>query len=107
METSGNKKEKEDNNNNEYLYINQNTKKEKIVDIKDICVITLDIDGNVNLFKNQKENTLFNLYEINSISKDHKDKHFFSMGYAYYIKSNLKFFCITSDHGCYIIQSNN
>jgi hypothetical protein len=107
METSGNKKDKENDNNNEFLYINQNTKKEKIIDIKEICVITLDIDGNVNLFKNKKENTLFNLYEISSISKDQKDKHFFSMGYAYYIKSNLKYFCITSDHGYYIIQSNN
>ena len=97
----------EENQNNIYLNINQNAKNEKIIDIKDIFIITLDIDGNVNLFKNKIEKTLFNLYEINTISKDHKEKHFFSMGYAYYIKSNLNYFCITSDHGCYVIKSNN
>ena len=111
LETSDNvnkiRIENEENGNNEYLYIKQNIKKEKIIDIKDICVVTLDIDGNVNLFKNKKEKTLFNLYELNTISKDHKDKLFFSMGYAYYIKSNLNYFCISSDHGCYIIKDNS
>ena len=97
----------EENENNNYLYIKQNIKKEKIVDINDICVTTLDIDGNVNLFKNRREMTLFNLYDINTISRDHKDKQFFSMGYAYYIKTNLNYFCITSDHGCYVIKVNN
>ena len=85
----------------------KNIKKENIIDIKDIYIITLDIDGNVNLFKNKSENTLFNLYNLSTIPQDHKDKHFFSMGYAYYIKANLKYFCISSDHGCYIIKYNN
>ena len=67
----------------------------------------MDIDGNVNLFRNKKEETLFNLYRIKDISQDHKDKHFFSMGYAYYIKSNLNYFCISSDHGCYVIKGND
>ena len=95
----------EESGNNEYLYIKQNVKKEKIIDIDDICITTLDIDGNVNLFKNKKEKTLFNLYDIKSICKDHKDKQFFSMGYAYYIKSNLNYICVSSDHGCYVIKS--
>ena len=108
METSSNKnKNEKDIQNNEYLNINKIKKDEKIIDIKDISIITLDIDGNINLFKNRKENLLFNLYDISSISKDHKDKRFFSMGYAYYIRSDLKYFCITSDHGCYIIEYNN
>ena len=112
METSENvnrnKNEKEEENgNNEYLYIKQNISKEKNIDINDICITTLDIDGNINLFKNKKEKTLFNLYELKSICKDHKDKHFFSMGYAYYIKADLNHFCISSDHGCYIIQAND
>ena len=97
----------EKNGNDEYLYIKQNSKKEKIVEIEDICITTLDIDGNVNLFKNKRERTLFNLYDIKSISKDHKDKQFFSMGYAYYIKSNLNFILISSDHGCYVIKAND
>ena len=97
----------EESGNNVYLYIKQNVKKEKIIDIDDICITTLDVDGNVNLFKNKKEKTLFNLYNIKSICKDHKDKQFFSMGYAYYIKSNLNYFCVSSDHGCYVIKAND
>ena len=97
----------EESGNNVYLYIKQNVKKEKIIDIDDICITTLDIDGNVNLFKNKKEKTLFNLYNIKSICKDHKDKQFFSMGYAYYIKSNLNYFCVSSDHGCYVIKNTD
>jgi hypothetical protein len=69
-------------------------------------IITLDIKGNVNLYKNKNEVTLFNLYELNTIDKDYKDKQFFSMGYQYFIKSNLNFFCISSDHGCFIIKKN-
>lgn len=97
----------EESGNNVYLYIKQNVKKEKIIDIDDICITTLDIDGNVNLFQNKKEKTLFNLYNIKSICKDHKDKQFFSMGYAYYIKSNLNYFCVSSDHGCYVIKNTD
>jgi len=111
LETSDNvnrnKNENNMNGNDEYLYIKKNINKEKIVDIKDIAIVTLDIDGNVNLFKNKIETTLFNLYELNTICKDHKDKHFFSMGYAYYIKSNLNYFCISSDHGCYVIKADD
>ena len=110
LETSDNvnriRIENEEKGNNEYLYIKQNNKKDKLIDINDICVVSLDIDGNVNLFENRRERTLFNLYELSTISKDHKDKNFFSMGYAYYIKSNLDYFCISYDHGCYIIKEN-
>ena len=107
LETSdnGRKKEKEkENGDDQYLYIKQNQKKDKEIDLKYICIITLDIDGNVNVFQNLKEETEFNLYNLKGISQDHKDKHLFSMGYAYYIKSNLNYFCISSDHGCYIIS---
>ena len=105
LDTSDNGRKKE-NGDDQYLYIRQKQSKEKEIELKDICIITLDIDGNVNLFKNLKEETKFNLYNIRGISQDHKDKHFFSMGYAYYIKSDLKYYCISSDHGCYIIQRN-
>ena len=67
-------------------------------------IITLDIDGNVNKYENKKEEKLFNLYEINGIYQDFKDKKFFDMGYMYYIKTNLEYFCITTDHGCFIIK---
>ena len=69
-------------------------------------IITLDIDGNVNVYENKIEKTLFNLYNIENIHQDHKDKKFFNMGYVYYIKTDLNYFCITTDHGCYIIKRN-
>ena len=69
-------------------------------------IITLDIDGNINLFQQGKENTLFNLYNFKDISKKMKDDEFFSMGYEYYIKSNLNYFCISTDHGCFIVKKN-
>jgi hypothetical protein len=72
----------------------------------DLCIITLDVKGHINLYKNKNEITLFNLYELNTIDKDYKDKQFFSMGYQYFIKSNLDYFCISSDHGCIIIKKN-
>ena len=67
-------------------------------------IITLDIDGNVNKYEYNKEEKLFNLYEIKGIHQDFKDKKFFDMGYMYYIKTNLYYFCITTDHGCFIIK---
>ena len=69
-------------------------------------IITLDIDGNVNKYENGVEEKLFNLYDINDIELDHKDKKFFNMGYVYYIKSDLNYFCISTDHGCYVIKRN-
>lgn len=110
LETSDNQKNKNQEGKNDddgYLTIRQNTKSEKIFDINNICISTLDIDGNVNLYKNKKETNLFNLFNIENIPQDHKDKSFFSMGYAYYMKTDLNYFCISSDHGCYIIKYNN
>ena len=95
------------NENDEYLTIKQNKKNDNNININNICISTLDIDGNVNLYKNKKETTLFNLFNIENIPKDHKDKNFFGMGYAYYMKTDLNYFCISSDHGCYIIKAIN
>ena len=72
-----------------------------------ININTLDVDGNVNLYKEKMEINLFNMYKLNTISQEHKDKRFFSMGYAYFIKTNLIYFCISSDHGCFIIKKSN
>ena len=60
-------------------------------------IITLDIDGNVNLYQCGKESTLFNLYDFKEIPQKTKGDQFFSMGYEYYIKSNLNYFCIATD----------
>ena len=79
---------------------NQTFKKNQIV------LGMLDIDGNVNFFENDKIIKKFNLYDIKEINKEQKKKQFFSMGYAYYLKFNKNFICITSDHGCYVIKIN-
>ena len=97
---------KETNNNdfrresNNIMNENQTFKKNQIV------LGMLDIDGNVNFFENDKIIKKFNLYDIKEINKEQKKKQFFSMGYAYYLKFNKNFICITSDHGCYVIKIN-
>ena len=69
-------------------------------------IISLDIDGNVNLYQYGKENTLFNLYDFQEIPQKMKNDKFFAMGYEYYIKSNLNYFCISTDQGCFVIKKN-
>ena len=88
------------------LLKNKSKKIKNIENNQNICIITLDIDGNVNKYENKVEEKLFNLYDIKNIEQDHKDKKFFYMGYIYYIKTNLNYFCITTDFGCYIIKKN-
>ena len=94
--------------NNEFSYSKSNYKIITTYNNSNTTIITLDVNGNVNLFRNRKEITLFNLYKLETISKEYKDKQFFSMGYAYYIKadSDLHYFCISTDHGCFIIENN-
>lgn len=73
---------------------------------ENIIIATLDIDGNVNAFdyKENRIEKIFNMYDLNGISQEDKDKQFFSMGYPYFIKINTKFFAITTDYGCYLIK---
>ena len=94
----------ESNKNNENSLIKQNPKIFTTFDSSNTFIITLDVNGNVNIFENNNETTLFNLYKLSTISKEHKDKQFFSMGFAYYIKTDLHYFCISTDHGCFIIE---
>ena len=72
----------------------------------DGTIAILDIDGNINFYENDKISKKFNLYDIKEINNEQKKKMFFSMGYAYYIKCNKNFICISSDHGCYVIKIN-
>ena len=104
-DNNNNNMKKETENNREGTFLN-NQKENSLINKENnnLSIITLDIDGNVNLYQNKKEKTLFNLYDIKGISQDQKDKQFFSMGYAYYIKCNRNFICISNDHGCYIIK---
>ena len=74
-------------------------------------IITLDIEGNFNLYLYNQENneeiknTLFNLYEIQNIENNYKNLKFFSMGYPYYITMNDYFYVITTDNGIFVINS--
>ena len=88
IDSSHNEKDKESNNDISF------------------SIITLDIDGNVNLYQYGEEVTLFNLYNFKDISQKMKNDKFFSMGYEYYIKSNLEYFCISTDHGCFVVKKN-
>ena len=92
-----NKRSNMNNNNNEKNDKNSN------MDIS-FSIITLDIDGNVNLYQNGEEVTLFNLYDFKDISQKMKNDKFFSMGYEYYIKSNMEYFCISTDQGCFVVK---
>ena len=100
-----NNMKKETENNKERTFLN-NQKESSMINKENnnLSILTLDIDGNFNLYQNKVEKTLFNLYNIKEISQDQKDKQFFSMGYAYYIKCNRNYICISNDHGCYIIK---
>ena len=94
-------------NNNDYRRENSNKINENLSLRKPQIVLgMLDIDGNVNFFENDKITKKFNLYDIKEINNEQKKKQFFSMGYAYYLKFNKNYICITTDHGCYVIKIN-
>ena len=96
----------DDIDKNNYLSIRTNQEKKKIHK-NNIIIITLDINGNINLYHNKNEIILFNLYKLDSIPQELKEKQFFSFGYQYYIRTNLNYFCISTDYGCFIIKKNN
>jgi hypothetical protein len=103
------------NNKDEYLKVENkfypNVDQEVIeenynkVSDDNVCIVTLDVDGNVNVWENFSINKKFNLYDIKDISTDVKNKQFFSMGYPYQIKYNLNHFTISTDHGVFVIKS--
>ena len=93
---------KESSFNNDIASNNSNSNDKKFKGI----IAILDIDGNVNFYENNNITKIFNLYDIKDINIEQKKKMFFSMGYAYYIKCNNNFICISTDHGCYIMKLN-
>ena len=72
-----------------------------------IYIVTLDKNGSVNIFNNKKQRTLFNIYKIKNIEDKYKKLEFFSVGFPYYIVINDLYFCITTDHGLFVITKNN
>ena len=93
------------------LKVNCNDSDYNITQNKDsYYIITLDIEGNFNLYSNSENNkgvkcTLFNLYKIQNISQK-KKLNFFSIGFPYYITMNEYYYVITSDIGVLVINKN-
>ena len=112
-------KENKKDKNNDRLYkkdslkVNFNESDNNIFFNKDnYYIITLDIDGNFNLYYNIDsnkgvKNTLFNLYKIENISQKYKNINFFGAGFPYYITMNELFYVITTDSGVFVIGKNN
>ena len=90
--------------------IGDNEEDQTIIKSKEIekyYIFTLDKDGSVNIYHNQKQKTLFNMYNINNIDNKYKKLEFFSIGFPYYIVANELYICITTDHGLFVISKNN
>ena len=52
---------------------------------KKIYILTVDLNGNFNLYYNNKNKIIFNLYDISNIDSKYKEETFFSMGFPYYL----------------------
>ena len=74
-------------------------------DFETLKIIVVDLNCNVISYnyKTNKEEYLFNLYDL-KIEQVIKDQRFFSMGYPYYIKMSKQYLAISSDYGCLLIQ---
>ena len=79
-----------------------NTLMKQVENYKEYNIITLDTNGSVNIYNNNLQINLFNIYEINNIKQKYKNIRFFDMGFPYYIIANEKYFCITSDFGLFV-----
>ena len=73
---------------------------------KKVYIITVDINGNFNLYYNNKNKTIFNLYNISNIDITYKEGEFFSMGFPYYVAMNSKYYAISTDHGIFVLSNN-
>ena len=76
---------------------NQNEKK--------IYILTVDLNGNFNLYHKNKNKTIFNLYNISNIDNKYKENEFFSMGFPYYVTMNSKYYAISTDHGIFVLSN--
>ena len=75
--------------------------------INNYYILTLDKNGNINMYKDHKVKKIFNLYEIEDIDEKYKTSEFFSVGFPYYIIMNELYIAITTDHGLFVISNKN
>lgn len=73
---------------------------------KDLQMFLLDCEGEVTCYSKGRLIKLFDLYKVKEIDKDCKDKHFFSMGYPYYMKAFDNVVAVTTDHGVFVLKNN-
>ena len=67
----------------------------------------MDSNGDLNMYKNKKNITLFNIYNIKGIDESYKNKKFFDVGYPYYFVVNELYFAVTTDFGLFVISNIN
>ena len=95
------------------LLVNYNYSDNNLISSKeDYYIITLDIEGNFNIYSNndnckEKKITLFNLYKIDNIELKYKKLKFFSIGFPYFITMNEYYYVITTDYGVFAISKSN
>ena len=100
-------------NKKDILKIKKEEERQSTVEIKDenddmeYYIFILDNNGNMNMYKNKKNITLFNLYNVKGIDESYKEKKFFSVGYPYYFVLNELYFAITTDYGLFVISNSN
>jgi hypothetical protein len=70
-------------------------------------IFIMDNNGDLNMYKNKKNTTLFNLYNVKGINESYKNKKFFDIGYPYYFVVNELYFAITTDYGLFVISNKN
>jgi hypothetical protein len=92
-----------DYKNNNTIVENENYNKNTI---NNCYILTLDKNGNINMYKEHKVKKIFNLYEIENIDEKYKTSEFFSVGFPYYIIMNELYIAITTDHGLFVISNN-
>ena len=74
-----------------------NKRKENI--LQNVQIVTVDLEGTVNMFYQGIENTLFNIYDMDDVNKDLKEKMLFDVGYPYYVAVNNMLLVVTTDYG--------
>ena len=72
---------------------------------KKIYILTVDLNGNFNLYYNHKNKIIFNLYDISNIDSKYKEETFFSMGFPYYVTMNSKYYAISTDFGIFVLSN--
>ena len=85
-------------NGNEMNYTNNDI-------VQNVKIVTVDLEGNVNMFHQKQETTLFNIYDVDNIDKDFKKKMLFDIGYPYYVAFNNEYLVITTDYGAFVFVS--